>query len=170
MNNSSFVDSVASYVRPLLTYLERYENYKLMRVQEPKDTETNKLVTSINDNVEFLKKKMYEASDRDKSSVWINEVNGVSQSEEILKDILAKIIEICLVINSQNINSKLQKRITQVKGNKDKIKKAIHHNDLELKCLNASLSRERAYVDAENNAFSSSGISITDVISAASDV
>ena len=34
LNNSSFVDSVASYVRPLLTYLERYENYKLMQVRE----------------------------------------------------------------------------------------------------------------------------------------
>ena len=81
LNNSSFVDSVVSYVRPLLTYLERYENYKLMQVRERKDTETYKLVTSINDNVEFLKKKMYKASDRDKSSVWINEVNGISQSE-----------------------------------------------------------------------------------------
>ena len=57
-----------------------------------------------------------------------------------------------------------------MKGNKDKIKKAIHHNDLELKCLNASLSWERAYVDAENNVYSPIGISIADVISAASDV
>ena len=37
LNNSSFVDSVTSYVRPLLTYLERYENYKLMHVRERKD-------------------------------------------------------------------------------------------------------------------------------------
>ena len=37
LNNSSFVDSVTSYVRPLLTYLERYENYKLMQVRERKD-------------------------------------------------------------------------------------------------------------------------------------
>ena len=41
---------------------------------------------------------------------------------------------------------------------------------MELKCLLASLSWERAYVDAENNAFSPSGISIADVISATSDV
>ena len=63
MNNNSFVDSLSSYVRPLLTYLEQDGNYKLMQVRERKDTEMYKLVTSINDNVEYLKNKMYEASD-----------------------------------------------------------------------------------------------------------
>ena len=106
---------MASYVRPLLTYLERYENYKLMQVR----------VTSINDNVEFLKKKMYEASAIEiKAAFGLTKLMASAKvKEEILKDILTKIIEICLVINSQNINSKLQKRVTQVKGNKVKIKK-----------------------------------------------
>ena len=52
---------------------------------------------------------MYEAS-----AIEIKAAFGLTKlmesakvKEEILKDILAKIIEICLVINSQNINSKL---------------------------------------------------------------
>ena len=46
----------------------------------------------------------------------------------------------------------------------------MHSNDLELKCINTSLSWEREYLDAESNVFSPKRISVSDVVSVASDV
>ena len=46
----------------------------------------------------------------------------------------------------------------------------MHYNDLELKCTSTSLSWERAYLDDESNVFSPKRISVSDIVSVASDV
>ena len=57
LNNDSFVDSFAAETRPLLTFLTKYEKYKLTIVRQRKGTDLFKSISSINENVHTLKTK-----------------------------------------------------------------------------------------------------------------
>ena len=173
LNNDSFVDRFAVETRPLLTFLTKYEKYKLTIVRQRKGTDLFKSISSINENVHTLKKRMYDASE-----IVIKTTSGLSQlmtsakaKEEILKDILTTTMIVSNMITASNVNNKMQKRTTRVTENKEQIKKAIHHSDLNLKCFNTSLLWEQAFIDVENKDHGPlNTITMSDVISCASDV
>ena len=94
--------------RPLTTYLDRYGTYKLTQVRERKDTDIYKTVMSINESVESLKGKMYEASDIEiRVTFGLTKIMASAKAKEAERRTFETNLD--RIIKSTNINNKLQK-------------------------------------------------------------
>lgn len=154
LNNNSFIDGISNASNVIIEYMKLKNTYKDQQVRVRKDKKMYAILHSLTVKTEQLKMKMVDAS-----KIKVNSIQGLSNviisakaKELILTDILTLSISVKEEIKNSDIINKIRKRVTQriSELTKNKIKETTEFKDYNLKCLNTSLSWEKAFLNIEN--------------------